>query len=124
MPGGRFYFIEHIAGTPWTLPHFLQHFLSKSLILGPPCSADVAVTRATLCPIEQGGFKMVAGGEEIDKLGPQKCFLGARQMLYSVWTAKNPNVCREYHPCWLCRKEHFAEEKKLFVVTFLVFIMR
>ncbi|KAL9973537.1 hypothetical protein ACROYT_G020007 [Oculina patagonica] len=58
MPGGRFYFLEHVTGNPWTIKYFLQHLLSKSL-LWPSLYNGCRCDRKTLPQIEKGGFKLV-----------------------------------------------------------------
>lgn len=57
-PGGRFYFLEHVAGKPWTLQYLVQQLLSKSLIW-PTIFNECRCDQETLSRIEDAGFKMV-----------------------------------------------------------------
>ncbi|XP_020629822.1 methyltransferase-like protein 7A [Orbicella faveolata] len=57
-PGGRFYFLEHVAGKPWTLQYLVQQIVSKSLIW-PTVFNGCRCDRETLSWIEEAGFKMV-----------------------------------------------------------------
>jgi len=85
MPGGRFYFLEHVAGHPWTVKYLLQHFVSKSLLwpsLYDGCHCD----RKTLPYIEQGGFKMVQSKKVWANCSPS--MYSECKDTFSVWHTK------------------------------------
>ncbi|CAH3192410.1 unnamed protein product [Porites evermanni] len=58
MPGGRFFFLEHVAGKPWTLQYFVQHLLTKLLIY-PTLFNGCRCNKETLASIKQADFKTV-----------------------------------------------------------------
>ncbi|KAL9973532.1 hypothetical protein ACROYT_G020001 [Oculina patagonica] len=58
MPGGRFYFLEHVAGKPWTFQYVIQQLVSKSLIWPTFCNG-CRCDRDTLARIEEVGFKTI-----------------------------------------------------------------
>ncbi|KAL9973533.1 hypothetical protein ACROYT_G020002 [Oculina patagonica] len=58
MPGGRFYFLEHVAGKPWTFQYLIQQLVSKSLIWPTFCN-ECRCDRDTLARIEEVGFKTI-----------------------------------------------------------------
>jgi len=111
MPGGRFYFLEHVAGNPWTFQYFVQHFLSKSLIW-PTVTGGCRCDRETLYWIEQGGFKMV-NSEKISANLTTEIFSGCEADMFSLWTARIRMSIVNSILVGFAEKGCYTEEKKL-----------
>lgn len=75
VPGGRFYFLEHVAGKPWTLRYFTQHLLTRLLIF-PTFLNGCRCNKETLTRIREAGFKTVQAEKQWVK-GPSEAFLGS-----------------------------------------------
>lgn len=110
MPGGRFYFLKHIAAKPWTFQYFLQHLVTKfhiwpSLFNGCCCNQN------TLSDIQNGGFKWVQY-EKIFANCSHEMFSAPNNTYSIIWRAR---VILYFVNIWLvglAEKGQFSEEKK------------
>jgi len=82
LPGGRFYFLEHVAGKPDTFQSFVQHFMTKSLIY-PTLINGCRCNKNTLSWIENAGFKMVQSEKLILNFTPE--MLSGNPNIFSLW---------------------------------------
>lgn len=70
MPGGRFFFMEHVLGKPWSLRYILQQLVSKSH-LWPTLFNGCRCDHETLPFIQKGGFKLVQAEKRYLKVTPE-----------------------------------------------------
>ncbi|CAH3180878.1 unnamed protein product [Porites evermanni] len=68
--GGRFFFMEHVLGKPWTLRYILQQLVSKSH-LWPTLFNGCRCDHETLPFIQRGGFKLVKAEKRYLKVTPE-----------------------------------------------------